>query len=222
MVYEYAITSESDYVTVVDGEIGYINLYSQVRSFNELQYVSKQLRAETVGLTLKLNKSVRFFSEDFTSNSDQTPKSLSDCLTFLAECTPTSISKLATLLIEFPEPPHVCYPVCALSWSDIGRPLSEFCAANPHVLVKLRLTNWALKHCEYEDFRIAARFSETGFVVRHFCDLGMLGTASNLRVVPSGSLPDEAVMSRCMPPVQVTEAKEWYDKGISGADRPSW
>ncbi|KAF2495186.1 hypothetical protein BU16DRAFT_609936 [Lophium mytilinum] len=228
MVYEFAITSESESVTFVDGKIGYIDLYSQTRSVNELQYVSKQLRAETIGLTLKFNKCVRFNENDSFKELDieqavETSKSVTECLKFLKACTPTSISKLATILIEMPEP-HISAVLTYLrSWRNIVSELSKFCIANPHALVKISVTKWYLDESATHGPLDTSWFYETNYKVKRTAAWGRLGSASNLRVFPFGSLPDQGLLSHSVPLTSVplrwlAEIKKVYADGISSGD----
>ncbi|KAF2807866.1 uncharacterized protein BDZ99DRAFT_500162 [Mytilinidion resinicola] len=218
MVYEYAITSPEGRVVLCQ------YFAKQALKVNQLQYVSKQLRAETVGLTLKFNKEI-LFKGDETTFGDGNECAIEQCLAFLQECSETSLKKLKDVVL------HVEGDVEALPYPLIKGPLSRFCSDNPHIIITIRVLDW-----EYaaHKFRIFFYF---GMWLDGSQFAGDLGPANNLKVAPLSRLFDEdaylnSLRDYCRatgitwsnPQRHVDETNRFYPEGVSGGivDGADW
>ncbi|KAF2495185.1 hypothetical protein BU16DRAFT_561481 [Lophium mytilinum] len=176
-VYEYALTSDEDF------------LYDdQLDGFNQLQYVSKQLRAETLGLTLKLNKQVHITCDKdiLRMKPCDIDVYLDQRLSFLTTCTTVSTSKLATIQIDLQSGYSQISNKCT-QWDSITGPLRRWCSTHIHVMVKLRSEAWKLTYG-----KSVTRFILEGKYAKHHC---FRLRFPNLRVLPTGKF-DEGVLAQ--------------------------
>ncbi|KAF2495183.1 hypothetical protein BU16DRAFT_609932 [Lophium mytilinum] len=169
-IYRYVLTGDEEFIT-----------YEMLKEINQLQYVSKQLRAETVGLTLKFNKCVKFWSAHDIIKWNRTSNhsclvGVTQAVNFLWACSPASARKLATVLIEVPSPRT--HSVYKLPLADISGPLSSICRSRTHnhTLVKIRIASW-----DFKDVAKIRTFIRTGKFLEGKWVAKSPGVSSNVR-----------------------------------------
>ncbi|KAF2807865.1 uncharacterized protein BDZ99DRAFT_464770 [Mytilinidion resinicola] len=220
MIYEYAVTGPNNRVIYCRHTNRQILQISSPNSItpnqnlieaNPLRFVSKQLRAETLGLTLKFNTSV-VFSGRTQDRGDSS--AITHCTTFINECSRAVLANLSRIELELSG--NVSY----LPFGSINCLAGDIYAKNPQISLIVRLMHWNVM-----DDTFIWYFSEYGEYIVYACQFLRLENMKNLRFMPCGDFDRKRLRRKVLKEMQnlfprgkemLEEAKQWYKKGIPG------
>ncbi|KAF2495187.1 hypothetical protein BU16DRAFT_539178 [Lophium mytilinum] len=227
IIYEYAITEPNNRVICCqqgNRQVLAISSPSPIAAnpslseANQLQFVSKQLRAETLDLTLKFNPTVAFLGiveeRGDSSAYGQCNHFLMNCNNFLMNCARAILAKLSCIELELSG--NISY----LPIGSIQSLASKLYHMNPQASMVVRLVHWNIMSDEFIWY-----FSEYGEYLIYACQFVRFENVPNLRFRPAGDLDRKRLRRKLLREMRdyfpsgerekmLEEAKRWYKDGL--------